>query len=138
MSKFLLHRIERMTENPAKEKITPGLEATAYLHWITCCERDPKRFSVVEPQLPELRKHLADYLELTARETAAHLEMMMTATQQSGNEVTGTKDFEAAPIQVAPGRAKLVGAQFGWNWILLYWDAPDEGGRPWGYRVYRT
>src|SRR4051794_28548879 len=112
MAKFLLYRIQRMTTNPAEENITPGLEAAAYLHWITCYERDPKKFLAVEPQLPELRKHLADYLELTGRETAAHLELM-EATQRSASGVTGTKDFEAAPAQAAPGRVEKIGAQFG-------------------------
>src|SRR5579864_9556793 len=103
MSKFLLHRIRRMSVNPAAENITPGLEAAAYLHWITCHEREPERFICVEPQLPVLRKHLADYLELTARETAAHLELMAT-TKESVGEVTGTRDFERASFQPAPGR----------------------------------
>ena len=137
MPKFLLHRIQRMVNKPAEEKITPGLEAAAYLHWITCFEHDPKKFVAVEPQLPELRKHLADYLELTARESAAHLELM-AATQQGGSEAVGTKDFQAAPAQAVPGRVEKIGAQFGLSWVLLYWDAPPGGGKPWGYRVYRT
>src|SRR5881394_949973 len=129
MAKFHLHRIQRMATDPAGEKITPGLEAAAYLHWITCHERDPKGFLAVEPQLPELRQHLADYLELTARETEAHLELM-AATQgneDSGRAVTGTRDFEAAPAQEAPGRMVMIDAQFGLNWVLVYWDAAAEG-----------
>ncbi|HMF85276.1 MAG TPA: hypothetical protein VK598_02900, partial [Nitrospiraceae bacterium] len=137
MARFLLHRIQRMIENPAAEKITPGLEAAAYLHWITCYERDPKKFVAVEPQLPELRKHLAEYLELTARETAAQLELM-AGPKECGREVAGTRDFETAPVAAAPGRVTMVSAQFGFNWVLVYWDAPAGGGKPWGYRVYRT
>jgi hypothetical protein len=137
MSKFLLHRIRRMTTNPAAENITLGLEAAAYLHWITCHEHDPERFVCLRPQLPELRKLLADYLELTARETAAHLELMAT-TKESVGEVTGTRDFERASFQPAPGRVERVNTQFGFNWVLVYWDAPRMGGKPWGYRVYRT
>jgi hypothetical protein len=62
MAKFLLHRIQRMTGNPAAENITPGMEAAAYLHWITCYEREPEKFAAVEPQLPELRRHLGDFI----------------------------------------------------------------------------
>jgi hypothetical protein len=29
MAKFILHRIQRLTANPAAENITPGLEAAA-------------------------------------------------------------------------------------------------------------
>jgi len=137
MPKFLLHRIQRMTQNPAAENITLGLEAAAYLHWITCHERDPERFAAVAPQLPVLRKHVAYYLDLSARETAAHLELMAT-TKESVGEVPGTRDFEAAPVQTAPGRVKMILGQFGYNWVLVYWDRPCEGGQPWGYRVYRT
>jgi hypothetical protein len=137
MAKFLLHRIQRMTGNPAAENITPGLEAAAYLHWITCYEREPERFAAVEPELPELRRHLADYLDQTARETAAHLEMM-AATKESVGEVTGTKYFETATVQTVPGRVEKIHAQFGFNWVLFYWDVPRESGKPWGYRVYRT
>ena len=136
MSKFILHRIRRMTVNPAAENITPGLEAAAYLHWITCHEHDPERFVCVEPQLPVLRKHLADYLELTARETASHLELMAT-TKESVGVVTGTRDFERTSFQPAPGRVEMIHTQFGFNWVLVYWDAPRMGGKPWGYRVYR-
>jgi hypothetical protein len=137
MSKFLLHRIRRMNVNPAAENITPGLEAAAHLHWITCHEHDPERFICLRPQLPELRKHLADYLELTARETAAHLELMAT-TKESVGEVTGTRDFERTSFQPVPGRVEMIHTQFGFNWVLVYWDAPRMGGKPWGYRVYRT
>ncbi len=137
MAKFHLHRIERMTTNPAEAKITPGLEAAAYLHWITCYERDPKSFAALESQLTELRKELADYQELTARETAAHLELK-SALLEKNQDVTGTKDFRAEPVEAAPSRVARVNAQFGWNWVLLDWDAPGAGGKPWGYRVYRT
>ena len=77
------------------------------------------------------------YLELTARETAAHLELMAT-TKESVGEVTGTKDFERTSFQPAPGRVEMIHTQFGFNWVLVYWDAPRMGGKPWGYRVYRT
>lgn len=87
--------------------------------------------------MPELRKHLADYLELTARETAAHLELMAT-TKESVGEVTGTRDFERTSFQPVPGRVEMIHTQFGFNWVLVYWDAPRMGGKPWGYRVYRT
>lgn len=137
MAKFLLHRIRRMTENPAAANLTPGLEVAAYLHWIMCYEHEPEKFTAVEPQLPELRKNLADYLELTARETAAHLELVAT-TKESVGAVAGTRDFEAAPDQTAPGRVEMTNTQFGFNWVLVYWDAPRSGGKPWGYRVYRT
>lgn len=137
MLKFLLHRIQRMTGNPAAEKITPGLEAAAYLHWITCYEHDPERFATVEPQLPELRQKVADYLDLTALETAAHLELM-AATKESVGVVTGTRDFETAPVQTPPGRVEMIYAEFGFNWVLVYWNAARTGGKPWGYRVYRT
>lgn len=137
MPKFLLYRIQRMAENPAAENITPGLEAAAYLHWITCYEREPDRFVAVAPQLPVLRQHLADYLDLTARVTAAHLELMAT-TKESVGEVTGTRDFETAPVDTAPGRVEMILTQFGFNWVLIYWDRPRTGGKPWGYRVYRT
>ena len=62
MPRFHLHRIQRMIDNPRAEDITPGLEAAMYLHWITLYEHDPKRFAALEPKLPELRKHLADYV----------------------------------------------------------------------------
>jgi len=137
MFKFLLHRIRRMTGNPAAEDITPGLEAAAYLHWITCHEHDPEKFAAVGPQLPELRRQLADYLDLTARETAAHLELM-AATKESVGVVTGTRDFETASVQPPPGRVEMIHTQFGFNWVLVYWDVPSMGGKPWGYRVYRT
>jgi hypothetical protein len=138
MPKFLLHRIQRMCDDPSAEKITPGLEAAAYLHWITCYEHEPKKFLAVEPQLPELRQHLADYLALTKRETEAHLELM-AATQQGGGEAVGTKDFQAAPVTTPPATpGPVVLAQFGLNWVFLYWDAATSGGAPWGYRVYRT
>ena len=137
MAKFLLHRIRRMTENPSAANLTPGLEAAAYLHWITCHAREPERFAAVAPQLSELRKNLADYLKLTALETAAHLELMAT-TKESVGAVTGTRDFETAPGQMAPGRVEMINTQFGFNWVLVYWEVPRAGGKPWGYRVYRT
>jgi hypothetical protein len=138
MPRFHLHRIQRMCDNPSAEKITPGLEAAAYLHWITCYELDPTKFTAVEPQLPELRRHLADYLALTKRETEAHLELM-AATQPGGGEAVGTKDFQAAPVTTPPATpGPRVLAQFGLNWVFLYWDAATSGGAPWGYRVYRT
>ena len=137
MAKFILHRIQRMTTNPAAENITPGLEAAAYLHWITCHEHDPERFDCVADQLPKLRQHVADYLDLTARVTAAQLELM-AATSAGVGEVAGTKDFEPAAVQPVPDRVELVGAQFGYNWVLIYWKAAPAGGKPCGYRVYRT
>jgi len=138
MAKFLLHRIQRMTQNPAAEDITPGLEAAAYLHWLTCYEHDPVRFEpVLGAKVPELQQQVATYLELTAQETEAHLELM-AATLKGGGGVRGTKDFEPAPAQPLPGRVDRVGAQCGFNWVLLYWKEPAEGGKPWGYRVYRT
>ena len=136
MDNFHLHRIQRMTQSPAAENITPGLEAAMYLHWITCYEHDPEKFALLEPQLPELRKQVADYQELAAQETAAHLELM-AATQEGGGEVRGTRDFEPAPLQPPPGRVTTPGVQFGYNWVLFYWEEPAEGGKPWGYRVYR-
>ena len=54
MSKLLLYRLERMVENPAEEKITPGLKAAACLHSITRHERDPKKFPASERQLADL------------------------------------------------------------------------------------
>lgn len=137
MAKFLLHRIQRLTGNPAAENITPGLEAAAYLHWITCHEHDPERFVAVAPQLPELRRHVADYLDLTARVTAAQLELM-AATQAGVGAVAGTKDFEPAAVQPVPDRVEMINAQFGFNWVLVYWPVPRAGGQPCGYRVYRT
>jgi hypothetical protein len=138
MPRFHLHRIQRMCDNPSAEKITPGLEAAAYLHWITCYEHEPQKFLAVEPQLPELRRHLADYLALTKRETAAHLELM-AATQEGGGDAVGTKDFQAAPVTTPPATpGPMVLGQYGLNWVFLYWDAATEGGAPWGYRVYRT
>lgn len=137
MPKFILHRIVRMNQNPGAENITAGLEAAAYLHWITCHEHDPKRFALLKPQLPELRKQVAEYFELAAQETDAHLELM-AAAQEEGGEARGTRDFKAAVEKMPPGQATGVGVQFGYNWVLLYWKAPARGGKPWGYRVYRT
>lgn len=138
MSRFHIHRIQRMVQNPAQEKITPGLEAAAYLHWITLHESDPEKYSNVAEQLPKLRQEVGDYLRLTARETAAHLELM-AATQRGSGAAVGTRDFQsAASAEQPPGRVESVSAQFGLNWVLVYWEPPSKGGKPWGYRVYRT
>ncbi len=136
MPKFILHRIRRMTQNPALENITPGLEAAAYLHWITCYERDPRKFTCVEPQLPELRRHVADYFAITEREINAHLELM-ASPEPDGPAGHGAKGVQPAPRQPLPGDVTIRGAQNGWNWILLYWEPAACGGKPWGYRVYR-
>jgi tetratricopeptide (TPR) repeat protein len=125
MSKFILYRIERMENEPAQEEITPGLKAAACLHRITCHERDPDKYAAIKPQLAALHQQLADYLEATARETAAYLKLK--SAQQA-------KPCVAEP---APARVAMVMAQFGWNWVLLYWDEVSAGGKPWGYRVYR-
>jgi hypothetical protein len=127
-----------MIDNPRAEDITPGLEVAMYLHWISLYEHDPKRFAALEPKLPELRKHLADYLSLTAREIEAHLELM-SATQPGGSEAVGTRDFRAADDHaVLPGGVRSLNAQFGLNWVLLSFSVPTDGGKPWGYHVYRT
>ena len=125
MSKFILHRVERLEQEPAQERITPGLKAAACLHRITCHEREPDKFAAVGPELPALRRQLADYLEATARETAAYL--ALKSAQQA-------EQCEAGP---EPAKIGWVHGQFGWNWLLLYWDEVSAGGKPWGYRVYR-
>jgi hypothetical protein len=33
---------------------------------------------------------------------------------------------------------EMIHTQFGFNWVLVYWDAPRMGGKPWVYRVYRS
>lgn len=137
MPKFILHRIVRMNQNPGAEKITPGLEAAMYLHWFSCYEHDPEKFEVLGPQVPELKNRVAEYFELTAQETTAHLDLM-AATAGGNCEVQGTKDLNPVPVEPIPGPVSGGGVQFGYNWVLLYWDAPAEGGKPWGYRVYRT
>lgn len=136
MPKFILHRIVRMNQNPSAENITPGLEAAMYLHWLSCHEHDPQKFDAIGPQVRDLKKQVADYFDLTAQETAAHLELM-AATADGGDGVQGTKDFNQAAVEPKPGRVVGGGVQLGYNWVLLYWDAPADGGKPWGYRVYR-
>ena len=132
MSKFILHRIQRMAHEPAGETITPGLEAAACLHQITNHARNPKAFAALDPQLPALRNQLADYLNRTARETAAYLELK--SAQVKDREARTQNDFAGGP---PPAKVGTVSGQFGWNWVLLYWEEADAGGKPWGYRVYR-
>jgi len=114
-----------MAQEPAQERITPGLKAAACLHRITCHERAPEKFAAVGPELPALRQQLADYLDATARETAAYLALKSAQKAKRG---------EAGPV---PAQIGWVHGQFGWNWVLLYWDEVNAGGQPWGYRVYR-
>lgn len=137
MPRFILHRIVRMNQNPGAENITPGLEAAMYLHWLTCYERDPKKFACLEAQVSELRKNVAEYFELTAQETTAHLELMEATHAEDDGAAKGTKDFRKVEPEPVPGPVHGQHLQFGHNWTLLYWTAPEKGGKPWGYRIYR-
>ena len=132
MSKFILHRIQRMANEPAQERITPGLKAAACLHRITCHAREPEKFASVEPELPAMRQQLADYLDVTARETAAYLKLK--SAQAKDREARTPNGLAGEP---PPAKVGMVSGQFGWNWVLLYWEEADAGGKPWGSRVYR-
>jgi hypothetical protein len=138
MSKFLIHRVADVINGRHTGPVSPGLEAAIYAHWTTLYDSDPVKHVALEEALVPMRIELHDYLTLTAAETAAHLELC-ESLHRGAPDVIGTKDFAGAePDTEAPGRIARLNANFGLNWGLFYWDAPTDGGQPWGYRLYRS
>ena len=88
MSKFILHRVERLEQEPAQERITPGLKAAACLHRITCHEREPDKFAAVGAGIAGLAPATGGLSGGDgAREPAAYL-ALKSASRQSGARPT--------------------------------------------------
>jgi hypothetical protein len=138
MGKFLLHRIQALLDGRPHGPVTPGLEAAVYVHWLSLYESNPQKYLAVEEEVPSLRVELAAYFELTARTTAAHIELC-ESLHRGDTTAIGTRDFEAPePDTEPPGRIARLNANFGLDWGLFYWDPTADGREPWGYRLYRA
>ena len=137
MGKFLLHRIQALLDGKPRGPVTPALEAAVYVHWLSLYETNPERYVVVREQVPELRVELAAYFDLTARQTAAHLELC-EALQRGDSAAIGTRDFESSELDtVPPAPIARLNANFGMDWGLFYWEPTNKASWSWSIRAWR-
>jgi hypothetical protein len=127
---FVLHRIRRALAEPPEEPMTHALLVAINAHWKSLFEKEIKMSAELAASVREMNQHAQ--VSLDAEEKRVTAELALWEAKRAAFRVEAT--LGGPPGTPGP----LKSSDWGTNWVLFDWTAPETGGLPWGYRVERS
>jgi|GEM_PF-5612129 hypothetical protein len=127
---FVLHRIRKALAEPPEEPMTHAVLVAVNAHWKSLFDKEINLSDELAASVKEMNRHAQ--VSLDAEEKRVTCQLALWEAKRAAFQIEAT--LGGAPGTPGP----LQSSDWGTNWILFEWTAPENGGLPWGYRVERS